>query len=176
MKKKWLIGWIVVVALGIGAGGVWWSGAWNALAKGSVSAVSPGAVAVIVDGEPIPDREVFAAGASSAPRAQLVDEYVTKVVLARAFERSGGMDLDLQARIDRSRREILFNAWLAREAAQIRSGVKEAELQNAYDKEVTDDLLTRQLNTPSRPHRRFSGGGNRISPGVGGSEFSSLSL
>lgn len=143
MDKKWLIGGIVVVALGVGAGGVWWSGAWNALAKGSASAASTGAVAVIVDGEAIPEREVFAAGTASAPRAQQVDEYVTKVVLARAFERSGGIDQDLQARIDRSRREILFNAWLTRESAQIRTGLKEAEVQSAYDKEVTDDLFAK---------------------------------
>lgn len=142
MNRKWLFGVAAVAVAALGSGAAWWTGAWGHAGR-IAPAASTSTVVATVDGSPLSEKEVYAGGGLSAPRAQQVDDYLTKVVLAKAFERSGGVDADVQAAIDRSRREILFNAWVTRESSRIRAGLKDADLRVAYDKELTDDMFAK---------------------------------
>lgn len=98
-------------------------------------------VVAVVNGQAVNEAEVTAVGISNAvSRAQLVDDYVNKILMAQELENQP-MSPDLAARIERSRREMLAATWAQTRSQQIQNSLTNQELQDVYAKEIKDSIF-----------------------------------
>lgn len=118
----------------------WPAGSVKALA--SKSDVDASMVVAVVNGNSILDSELAAGGLTNAvSRAQMVDDYVNKLLMASDMERN--IPSDVVGRIQRARRDILSDAWVHNQADIIKAGLTEQDFQDVYKKEIKDELFAR---------------------------------
>jgi peptidyl-prolyl cis-trans isomerase C len=113
--------------------------------KGTVSASGssiPDRVVAVVNGTSVSEAEITAAGISNAvSRAQLVDDYVNKTLMAQQAQ--SNPTAELNARLERARRELLANAWVQDTSQKIQSSLTQQDMQDVYDKEIKDSMFAR---------------------------------
>lgn len=112
-------------------------------AANPVTATSDLVVVAVVNGNPVYEVEITAGGLTNAvSRAQLVDEYVNKVLMASDMEETS-MTPELATRLAGARREILAEGWMNQQYAKIKSSITDADMKKSYETEITDAMFSR---------------------------------
>lgn len=148
-KKKLAIGAIGAAVLLACAGGAYLyipaSFAKSAATLG-VAAVktdeSANTIVAFVNGSKITEAELVAGGMTNASsRAQMVDDYVNKSLMASDME--SDVPPEVAGRLLRARRDILAESWIRNHAEAIKAGLVEQDYQDVYKAEVRDELFAK---------------------------------
>lgn len=109
----------------------------------SAAVAADSVVVAVVNGNSVYEAEVTAGGLTNAvSRAQMVDEYVNKVLMASDMEKTG-MTSELAGRLAGARREILAEGWMRQQYDSIKASVTEVDMKKSYDTEITDAMFAR---------------------------------